>query len=620
MAHDVFISYSTKDKPTADAVCSGLETRGIRCWMAPRDVLTTSLPSTDWAPAILDAIANSKLMVLVYSANANESIQIRHELDCAMRNGVAILPFRIEDVPVSRSLEWYLALPHWLDALTPPLEQHIEQLAATAGSLVERLAKPEPSRATDNGADEAAERGLARDRLLEQARLAMGEARYPDASQLAGEALQLDPNHGEARALREAADRLVEVERQLAEARQALKLGKLEQALKPTEEALRTDPGNVAAIKLQAEAKSLIATRDELLRDEQEQKRQEKPLERREERRLHQDQAGQDLRDGDHDEADGATTDMVGDRRSSWERAIHLVRQHPAQVAVVSVAAVLVLIVGRAVVDRAGLFASTQSLELNQPAYSVLSGGSGARQLWELKLTSPGDLQIDLTDLNEDYDLNVRGPGGYDERSARSGRDDDRVTRSNAPAGTYQIEVRSVSLTSSRPYRILASRPGGLTTGATATTSITPGTSALASASPSAAACMPGPVACPLPLGQMVSGVLTGSSAAHHWYVDFSGLGNLTIDLTDLPADYDLFVNGPNGLSQSSTHASRDNDSVTFTSAPAGRYTVEVRAASGVTPSSLPYKLTARVESSLRFFDFLQPTPTTSIFRDFNWS
>jgi hypothetical protein len=38
MAHDVFISYSSKDKPVADAVCAGPEGRGIRCWVAPRDI------------------------------------------------------------------------------------------------------------------------------------------------------------------------------------------------------------------------------------------------------------------------------------------------------------------------------------------------------------------------------------------------------------------------------------------------------------------------------------------------------------------------------------------------------------------------------------------------------
>jgi hypothetical protein len=38
MAHDVFVSYSSRDSATALAVVSALETAGIRCWMAPRDI------------------------------------------------------------------------------------------------------------------------------------------------------------------------------------------------------------------------------------------------------------------------------------------------------------------------------------------------------------------------------------------------------------------------------------------------------------------------------------------------------------------------------------------------------------------------------------------------------
>jgi len=38
MAHDVFISHSTRDKPVSDAVCAALENAGIRCWVAPRDL------------------------------------------------------------------------------------------------------------------------------------------------------------------------------------------------------------------------------------------------------------------------------------------------------------------------------------------------------------------------------------------------------------------------------------------------------------------------------------------------------------------------------------------------------------------------------------------------------
>jgi hypothetical protein len=137
MAHDVFISHSVKDKATAHAVCAMLESNGIRCWIAPRDVL----PSMDWSEAIIDAIEQCRIMVLVFTANANASPQIRREVERAVNHGVAILPVRMEDVLPGKSLEYFIGNVHWLDALTPPVEAHLKSLAGTIKIL---LARTEP--------------------------------------------------------------------------------------------------------------------------------------------------------------------------------------------------------------------------------------------------------------------------------------------------------------------------------------------------------------------------------------------------------------------------------------------------------------------------------------------
>ena len=94
MAHDVFISYSTEDKTVADAVCAILEGRGLRCWIAPRDIM----PGADWGESIVRAIGESRLLLLVFSTNANRSKQIKREVEVAADSGVAIVPLRIEDI------------------------------------------------------------------------------------------------------------------------------------------------------------------------------------------------------------------------------------------------------------------------------------------------------------------------------------------------------------------------------------------------------------------------------------------------------------------------------------------------------------------------------------------
>lgn len=135
MSHDVFISHSTKDKPTADAVCAMLESSGIRCWIAPRDVT----PGMEWGECIIDAIEECRIMVLVFTMNANDSPQIRREVERAVNHGVAILPVRIEDVLPGRALEFFIGNVHWLDALTPPLESHLRNLADTVKILLARM-------------------------------------------------------------------------------------------------------------------------------------------------------------------------------------------------------------------------------------------------------------------------------------------------------------------------------------------------------------------------------------------------------------------------------------------------------------------------------------------------
>ena len=143
VAHDVFISYSSKDKVIADAVCARLEGRGIRCWIAPRDVQ----PGLPYGEEIIDAIHGSRVMVLVFSSNANASPHIPKEIERAVSHGVSIIPLRVEAVAPGKSLDYFISSVHWLDAITPPLESHLESLANTILTLLPQD-QPRPPIAT----------------------------------------------------------------------------------------------------------------------------------------------------------------------------------------------------------------------------------------------------------------------------------------------------------------------------------------------------------------------------------------------------------------------------------------------------------------------------------------
>jgi hypothetical protein len=132
MPYDVFISHSSKDRLTANAVCNRLEAAGIRCWIAPRDII----PGEGWSAAIMRGIDASKVMVLIFSENANVSAHVRREVAHACDHEVTVIPIRIRDVTPKEGLKYYLDELHWLDALTPPLASHLETLTNRVANIL----------------------------------------------------------------------------------------------------------------------------------------------------------------------------------------------------------------------------------------------------------------------------------------------------------------------------------------------------------------------------------------------------------------------------------------------------------------------------------------------------
>jgi hypothetical protein len=145
---DVFVSHSTDDRMVANAVTHALEARGLRCWIAPRDIT----PGRDWDEAIVDAIDECRVMVLVLSASSNASGQVIKEVQNAVDGGATVIPFRIADVPLAKALRFRIGSAHWLDAVDPPMEARLDELGTAVETLLGRGARPSAAAA---GADAA---------------------------------------------------------------------------------------------------------------------------------------------------------------------------------------------------------------------------------------------------------------------------------------------------------------------------------------------------------------------------------------------------------------------------------------------------------------------------------
>jgi hypothetical protein len=142
---DIFVSYCTKsDRDAAYDLVAHVESRGIECWIAPRDVQG----GMEWAAEIVNAITVAKVMVLIFSASANASPQVRREVMLSVHRGVRVVPFRIEDIAPAASLEYFLGGHQWLDAFPPPLEPHYARLVTCLNTLLATPTNPPPRRDT----------------------------------------------------------------------------------------------------------------------------------------------------------------------------------------------------------------------------------------------------------------------------------------------------------------------------------------------------------------------------------------------------------------------------------------------------------------------------------------
>ena len=124
MAHDVFVSYSAKDKSIADTIVAALENNQIRCWYAPRDIK----PGEDRGKTVNAAIKKSKIFLIIFSSHANRSQRVLDELNYAITQRAIVLPFRVENLEPDDAMGLHLASRHWLDAYEPSWYNHIKRL------------------------------------------------------------------------------------------------------------------------------------------------------------------------------------------------------------------------------------------------------------------------------------------------------------------------------------------------------------------------------------------------------------------------------------------------------------------------------------------------------------
>jgi hypothetical protein len=106
-----FVSYASQDAAVANSLVEALEQQGVRCWIAPRDVIPGSLYADD----IVRAINSASVFVLVLSEHAVGSAHVGKEIERASSKRRPIIAIHTDSAQLTPAFEYFLSESQWID-------------------------------------------------------------------------------------------------------------------------------------------------------------------------------------------------------------------------------------------------------------------------------------------------------------------------------------------------------------------------------------------------------------------------------------------------------------------------------------------------------------------------
>jgi uncharacterized caspase-like protein len=123
----LFLSHASDDAATALKLCQLLEARGLRCWMAPRDIPAGG----EYRDEIMRGIESCDGMLVLVSRASVASPFVGNEVERAFAKGRRLYPVFLEEVKLPRRLEFTLASFQSIWAWKMSLEQAADELVAS---------------------------------------------------------------------------------------------------------------------------------------------------------------------------------------------------------------------------------------------------------------------------------------------------------------------------------------------------------------------------------------------------------------------------------------------------------------------------------------------------------
>ncbi len=140
MPHQVFLSHASEDAAKAEKLCGALESAGMACWIAPRDIPG----GASYSGEIVRAINSARMLVLLYSRHSAQSRHVRSELEIAFNDGDAILAIRLEDYEMPTELQYFLSTGQWIDAFERDFDLDLDKVVESIKGVIAGSPVPGP--------------------------------------------------------------------------------------------------------------------------------------------------------------------------------------------------------------------------------------------------------------------------------------------------------------------------------------------------------------------------------------------------------------------------------------------------------------------------------------------
>ena len=142
----MFISHASADAQLALRICEGLESRGVACWIAPRDVQAEGTYGTE----ILKGLRECDVFLIIVTDRAAESQQVEREAERASHYKKRIIPLTVGGSDAGPQLEFYIAGRQRFLCSATPDERLLDRLADAmrGGTVAHPMPAARPSSRT----------------------------------------------------------------------------------------------------------------------------------------------------------------------------------------------------------------------------------------------------------------------------------------------------------------------------------------------------------------------------------------------------------------------------------------------------------------------------------------